>query len=155
MFHGIPGRVNSERLLTKKKKKKICHPAFLVLFVPSHFMNQVMTFGVNPQRACSNEKKKWTFDHILLHLYVNSSCSKQWSFTQWHDIGIVFQPSHLRLLLVCVRLLSFHPSDCVFAILSQRPLLPRLVVMLSCASSNSTDLHFLWTVCHVLSEGRV
>ena len=36
MFHGIPGRVNS------CKKKKI--NAFQLLFVPSHFMNQVECF---------------------------------------------------------------------------------------------------------------
>ncbi len=37
MFHGIPRRVNSNAC-------KNCQPAFLLLLVPCHFMNQVMTF---------------------------------------------------------------------------------------------------------------
>lgn len=58
MFHGIPGRVNSNACKNSK-------PAFLLLFVPGHFMNQVLTFfflfffflggtfSVTPQEACS------------------------------------------------------------------------------------------------------
>lgn len=114
-FHSILGRVDSNAYKQEKKQLSASFPvAFVFFFFGLLWVLKVLLHT-------NQGEKKWTFDHIQLHLYVNSSCSNSDPSCNDMTLALCFSPLKLRQIPVCV---------CSFV---RESITPRACVMCSCS----------------------